>query len=45
MKHLGDAVATYDFDRRIKTLKGLTLCGPLQAWQKQPGDFSQNPHH
>ena len=43
MKHLGDVVVTYDFDRRIKTLKGLTLCGPLQSMAETARQLLSKP--
>src|SRR5215831_7271122 len=43
-RHLDDFVSAYNFDRRLKTLKGLTpyefIC---QAWQTQPERFILNP--
>jgi transposase InsO family protein len=45
-RHLDDFVATYNFGRRLKTLKGLTpyefIC---KAWQTEPDRFILNPLH
>ncbi|SAY47130.1 Integrase core domain protein [Komagataeibacter rhaeticus] len=45
-QHLSDFVAAYNFDRRLKTLRGLTpyefIC---QQREKDPSRFIQNPHH
>jgi hypothetical protein len=44
--HLGNFVSAYNFDRRLKTLKGLTpyefIC---KAWQTEPQRFILNPPH
>ncbi len=43
-RHLADFVSAYDFDHRLKTLKGLTpyefIC---KAWTSRPGRFIFNP--
>jgi len=45
-RHLDDFVKTYNFGRRLKTLKGLTpyefIC---RCWTSQPERFTKNPLH
>ena len=45
-RHLDDFVSTYNFGRRLKTLKGLTpyefIC---QCWTVEPERFTLNPLH
>jgi transposase InsO family protein len=45
-RHLDDVVASYNFSRRLKTLKGLTpykfIC---RCWTSQPDRFILNPLH
>ena len=45
-RHLGDFVATYNFARRLKTLKGLApyefIC---KQWTSEPETFRLNPFH
>jgi len=44
--HLGDFVAAYNFARRLKTLKGLTLYEHIfKLWAKEPNRFTLNPLH
>jgi hypothetical protein len=44
--HLADFISAYNFDRRLKTLKGLApyehIC---QEWTKQPDRFILHPTH
>jgi transposase InsO family protein len=45
-QHLGDLVAAYNFGRRLKTLKCLTLYEAIcKAWQNALARFTSNPHH
>lgn len=45
-RHLADFVATYNFGRRLKTLKGLTphefIC---KRWAIEPEKFTLDPTH
>ena len=44
--HLADFVTAYNFARRLKTLKGLTLCEYVcKLWTKEPQRFILNPLH
>lgn len=44
--HLGDFVAAYNFAKRLKTLKGLTVYEFIcKCWQKEPDRFTLNPTH
>lgn len=45
-QHLADVVAAYNFDRRLKTLRGLTPYEAIcKAWKDDPGRFISNPQH
>jgi hypothetical protein len=42
--HLADFVAAYNYGRRLKTLKGLTLYESIcRTWASQPERFTLNP--
>jgi len=44
--HLADVVSAYNFGRRLKTLRGLTLYEAIRkAWSAEPGRFRVNPLH
>ena len=44
--HLADFVAAYNFARRLKTLRGLTLFEAIcKAWTEEPARFIHDPHH
>ena len=44
--HLADFVNAYNFGRRLKTLKGLTLYEHIcKAWTNEPERFKLNPLH
>ena len=44
--HLTNFVAAYNFDKRLKTLKGLTpyefIC---KCWTNEAHNFTSDPHH
>ncbi len=45
-QHLADFVAAYNFGRRLKTLKGLTLYEFIcKQWTSEPKKFTLNPLH
>jgi transposase InsO family protein len=45
-QHRSDFVAAYNFDRRWKTLRGLTPYEAIcKAWTDDPSRFISNPHH
>lgn len=45
-QHPAHFVATYNFDCRLKTLRGLTLYEAIcKAWIDDPARLTQNPHH
>jgi hypothetical protein len=44
--HLSDFVAAYNFAKRLKTLRGLTVYEFIcKCWQKEPHRFTLDPSH
>jgi hypothetical protein len=44
--HLADFFSAYNFGRRLKTLRGLTLYeGICKAWSAEPSRLKSNPLH